>query len=121
MTTDTETTDQTQIVNPFNASRDPKRYDVAEMLLTGETVSWNDIVERVGNFSPRTMGYVLRGLEDQGATILRLRDMEYGTLYRYDPTCPFDPRYRLSKPDGPDAEREKSKDSDGSDTETEEP
>ena len=63
-------------------------------------------MEKVGNFSPRTMGYVLRGLEDQGATILRLRDKEFGTLYRYDPDCKFEERYRLSKTDGPDAQRQ---------------
>lgn len=93
--------------NPFDRNREPKRFDVAEMLLTGNTVSWNDIVAKVGNFSPRTMGYVLRGLEDQGATILRLRDVEHGTLYRYDPTTPYDNRYRLSKADGPDAKRQR--------------
>lgn len=96
--------------NPFDRTREPKRYDVAEMILSGETVSWNEIIEKVGNFSPRTMGYVLRGLEDQGATILRLRDAEYGTLYRYDPDCDYDPRYRLSKPDGPDALRDRESD-----------
>lgn len=97
----------TQHINPFDRVREAKRYDVADMLLTGETVSWNDIIERVGNFSPRTMGYVLRGLEDQGATILRLRDAEHGTLYRYDPSCEYDARFRLSKSDGPDAQRQK--------------
>lgn len=101
--------------NPFDRVREPKRYDVAEMLLTGETISWNDIVTKVGNFSPRTMGYVLRGLEDQGATILRLRDAEHGTLYRYDPTCNYDERYRLSKADGPDAIRQRGN---GTDSET---
>jgi len=94
-------------INPFDRVREAKRFDVAEMLLTGDTVSWNDIIESVGNFSPRTMGYVLRGLEDQGATILRLRDAEHGTLYRYDPTCEYDARFRLSKSDGPDAQRQK--------------
>ena len=96
-----------QHLNVFDKHREPKRHDVAEMLLTGETVSWNDILQKVGNFSPRTMGYVLRGLEDQGATVLRLRDAEHGTLYRYDPDCEYDERYRLSKPDGPDAHRQK--------------
>lgn len=96
------------INNPFNRNREPKRYDVTDMLLSGETISWNDIVTKVGNFSPRTMGYVLRGLEDQGATILRLRDAEHGTLYRYDPDCPYDERYRLSKADGPDAVRQQA-------------
>lgn len=95
------------IKNPFHPSREPKRYDIAELLLTGETVSWNEIVTRVGNFSPRSMGYVLRGLEDQGATILRLRDNEHGTLYRYDADCEYDPRYRLSKADGSDALRQR--------------
>lgn len=96
--------------NPFDRQREPKRYDVAEMILTGETISWNDILGKVGNFSPRTMGFVLRGLEDQGATILRLRDPEHGTLYRYDPTCAYDERYRLSKADGPDAQRQRGSD-----------
>lgn len=95
------------ITNPFNRTREPKRFDVAELILSGETVSWSDIVKKVGNFSPRTMGYVLRGLEDQGATILRLRDAEYGTLYRFDPDCEYDDRYRLSKADGPDAHRQR--------------
>ena len=94
------------ITNPFDKHREPKRYDVAKMLLTQKTIAWTDILEKVGNFSPRTMGYVLRGLEDQGATILRLRDKEYGTLYRYDPDCKFEERYRLSKTDGPDAHRQ---------------
>lgn len=104
-----------QITNPFHPSREPKRHDVAEMLLKGETVSWNDIVTLVGNFSPRSMGYVLRGLEDQGATILRLRDNEHGTLYRYDADCPYDERYRLSKSDGPDAHRQRGTNSDSDD------
>jgi|TARA_X000001382_G_C3128163_1_gene165415 DNA-binding transcriptional ArsR family regulator len=93
--------------NPFDKFAEPKRHDVSEMLLSGRTISWDDILEVVGNFSPRTMGYVLRGLEDQGATILRLRDNEHGTLYRYDPNCEYDDRYRLSKPDGPDAIRQR--------------
>ena len=94
------------ITNPFDKHREPKRYDVTEMLLTKETIAWTDILKKVGNFSPRTMGYVLRGLENQGATILRLRDKEYGTLYRFDPDCKFEERYRLSKTNGPDAERQ---------------
>lgn len=98
---------QRQHTNPFDRNREPKRYDVAEMILSGETISWSDIQEKVGNFSPRTMGYILRGLEDQGATILRLRDAEHGTLYRYDPSCHYDERYRLSKADGPDAKRQR--------------
>jgi hypothetical protein len=104
--------------NPFDRNREPKRYDVAEMILTGETISWNDIQQKVGNFSPRTMGYILRGLEDQGATILRLRDPEHGTLYRYDPSCEYDSRYRLSKADGPDAKRQRGE-LDGQETEGE--
>lgn len=102
-----ETKIKPQHDNPFDRVRDAKRHDVAEMILTGETISWTEILEAVGNFSPRSMGYVLRGLEDQGATILRLRDPEHGTLYRYDPTCEYDERYRLSKSDGPDAIRQK--------------
>lgn len=93
--------------NPFDRRTEPKRHDVAELLLTGNTISWDDILEVVGNFSPRTMGYVLRGLEDQEATILRLRDNVHGTLYRYDPNCDYDDRYRLSKKDGPDAVRQR--------------
>jgi len=92
-----------KINNPFSPQREPKRFEVTEMLLSKETVSWEDICEKVGTFSPRTMGYVLRGLEDQGATILRLRDQEHGTLYRFDPTCEFEERYRLSKVSGADA------------------
>tara|TARA_Y100000310_G_scaffold103833_1_gene102188 strand:+ start:221 stop:586 length:366 start_codon:yes stop_codon:yes gene_type:complete len=93
--------------NPFDKIREPKRWDVAEMILSRETVSWQDILKKVGNFSPRTMGFVLRALEDQGLTILRLRDSEYGTLYRYDPECRFEERYRLSKANGPDAQRQR--------------
>lgn len=104
--------------NSFDRIREPKRFDVTEMILSGETISWNDILTKVGNFSPRTMGYVLRSLEDQGATVLRLRDAEHGTLYRYDPTCEYDDRYRLSKPDGPDAVRQKSGDAQSEATET---
>jgi DNA-binding transcriptional ArsR family regulator len=96
-----------EIINPFNKQRDPKRHDVAEMILSKETVSWDDLCHEVGNLSPRTMGFVLRSLEDQGATILRLRDSEYGTLYRFDPSCEFEERYRLSKTDGVDAQRQK--------------
>lgn len=93
--------------NPFDKNREPKRHDVAEMLLSGETVSWSEICEEVGHFSPRSMGYVLRSLEDKGITLLRLRDPEHGTLYRFDPATPFEDRYRLSKSDGPDAKRQK--------------
>ncbi len=93
--------------NPFNKARDAKRHDVAELLLSGEIVSWADICDTVGHFSPRSMGYVLRAIEDLGVTILRLRDTENGTLYRYDPTTEYEERYRLSKSNGPDAIRQR--------------
>jgi hypothetical protein len=93
--------------NPFDKNREPKRHDVAELLLSGETVSWAEITEAVGHFSPRSMGYVLRALEDNQITLLRLRDPEQGTLYRYDPNTSYEERYRLSKADGPDAKRQK--------------
>ncbi len=109
----------TDHTNIFHPAREPKKHDVTEMLLTGETISWNEIVEKVGNFSPRAMGYVLRGLEDQKATILRVRDAEHGTLYRYDPTCEWDERYRLSKSDGTDAQRQREHD--GTEAEAEAP
>ena len=97
----------TTIKNPFDKNREPKRFDVAELLMTGDTISWGDICEKVGNFSPRSMGYVLRALEDKGIPLLRLRDPEHGTLYRYDAGTPYEERYRLSKSDGPDAKRQK--------------
>ena len=93
--------------NPFDKNREAKKHDVAEMLLTGKTVSWTDICDSVGHFSPRSMGYVLRALEDKGIPLLRLRDPEHGTLYRYDAGTPYEERYRLSKSDGPDAKRQK--------------
>ena len=92
--------------NPFDKNREPKRYDVAELLLTGETISWTEINEQVGHFSPRSMGYVLRALEDNKITLLRLRDPELGTLYRCDPATDYEERYRLSKSGGPDAKRQ---------------
>lgn len=92
--------------NIFHPSRDPKKHAVTELLLSGDTISWSDILQHNGNFSPRAMGHVLRGLEDQGATILRVRDPEHGTLYRYDPEVEYDERYRLSKADGADAVRQ---------------
>lgn len=94
--------------NPFDKNREPKRHDVAELLLSGETISWSEINEQVGHFSPRSMGYVLRALEDDKVTILRLRDPELGTLYRFDPKTEYEERYRLSKSDGPDARRQKA-------------
>lgn len=97
----------TKLKNPFNQAREPKRHDVAELLLSGETVSWSDICSEVGHFSPRSMGYVLRALEDLGITLLRLRDSEHGTLYRYDAGTPYEERYRLSKTTGPDSKRQK--------------
>ena len=99
----------TKAKNPFDKNREPTRHDVAEILLTGETISWTELCEQVGHFSPRSMGYVLRALEDNQVTVLRLRDPELGTLYRYDPSTQYEERYRLSKPDGPDAKRQKSK------------
>jgi DNA-binding transcriptional ArsR family regulator len=94
--------------NPFDKNREPKRHDVAELLLSGNTVSWSEINEAVGHFSPRSMGFVLRALEDMGVALLRLRDPEQGTLYRYDPATMFEERYRLSKADGPDAKRQRA-------------
>lgn len=99
----------TTIKNLFDKNREPKRHDATELLLSAKTISWGDICNKVGNFSPRSMGYVLRSLEDQGATILRLRDPEHGTLYRYDPTSLYEERYRLSKSQGSDAQRQKLK------------
>jgi hypothetical protein len=99
--------------NIFHPARDPKKHSVTQLLLSGETLSWTNILEEVGSFSPRAMGYVLRGLEDQQATILRVRDLEHGTLYRYDPEVPWDDRYRLSS-NGSDAHRQRE--FNGSDT-----
>lgn len=93
--------------NPFNKAREAKRHDVAELLLSGETVSWLEITESVGHFSPRSMGYVLRALEDMGVTLLRLRDNDNGTLYRYDAGTLYEDRFRLSKTSGSDAIRQK--------------
>jgi hypothetical protein len=100
----------TSKLNPFDKNREPKRHDVAELLLSGETVSWTEITEAVGHFSPRSMGFVLRALEDNKVTLLRLRDPELGTLYRYDKATEYEERYRLSKSDGPDAKRQRDKD-----------
>ena len=98
---------KTKVKNPFDKNREPKRYDVAELLLSGNTVSWSEINEQLGHFSPRSMGYVLRALEDKKITILRLRDPEQGTLYRYDSDTKYEERYRLSKASGPDAKRQR--------------
>jgi len=92
--------------NVFHPARDPKKHAVTELLLSGQTISWSNILSEVGSFSPRAMGYVLRGIEDQQGTILRVRDPEHGTLYRYDPEVPWDDRYRLSSI-GSDAERQR--------------
>lgn len=108
---------QTTHTNPFNAETDNKRHSIAQMLLSGDTLSWTDLSENVGALSPRTMGAVLRALEGQGATILRLRHPEHGTLYRYDPACRFDAQFRISKADGPDALRELQR---GAESDTEE-
>jgi hypothetical protein len=93
--------------NIFHPIRDEKKHRVTELLLAGNTVSWTNILEEVGTFSPRAMGAVLRGIEDQQATVLRVRDPEHGTLYRYDPKCAWDDRYRLSRSDGADAQRQR--------------
>lgn len=95
-------------LNPFDQHRDRKRWTVAELILSGRTVSWTDIREAVGKMSPRTMGFVLRALEDRELTILRLRDPEHGTLYKYEAALPFDPAYRVSKQSGYDAERQRA-------------
>jgi len=95
-------------VNPFDKNREPKRHDVAELILEGKTIAWSEICSAVGHFSPRSMGYVLRALEDQKITVLRLRDPEFGTLYRYDSVTEYEDRFRLSKPNGPDAKRQKA-------------
>lgn len=93
-------------LNPFDPVDESKLYDVAEMLLSGETVSWNDILAEVGSFSPRSMGRVLRALERQHLSILRLRDPYHGTLYRFDPEVEFDEKYRLSDDGSRDGQRE---------------
>lgn len=77
---------------------------MAELILSGDTVSWDELRAVCGGrLSPRTFGFILRDLESLGATIMKVRDPEYGTLYRYDSSVGFDDRYRLSKDDGNDA------------------
>jgi hypothetical protein len=55
--------------------------------------------------SPRTLGRVLRVMEDNRMTLVRFRDQEWGSLYRYVPDVAFREDLRLSKIDGADAMR----------------
>lgn len=96
----------TEITNRFSKSKEPKLWNVTQLLLAGETVSWDDLrAVAGGRLSPRTFAFVLRDLEAQGATLIKYRTKEYGTLYRFDPGLAFDPVMRVSKSDGPDALR----------------
>ena len=93
------------IENPFDPELEPKRFNVAQLLLSGHTISFDDLkLAAGGTLSPRTLGFVLRELEARQLTIMRLRDDEMGTLYRLDPDVTFDPEARVSKL-GPDSRR----------------
>lgn len=92
--------------NPYSAVHEPKKYNVAKLLLSGDTVSYDDLrLVAGGTLSPRTFGQILRDLEGQQLSFLRIRDPALGSLYRFDPLVPFDERFRLGKTDGPDALR----------------
>jgi len=93
--------------NPYDKLRDPKRHNVCALLLSGSTVSWDELRDSAGGrLSPRTFAFILRELEShQHVSILKMRDPEYGTLYRYDASVPYDDHYRLSRATGPDGKR----------------
>lgn len=92
--------------NPYSPVHEPKKYNVAKLLLSGVTVSFDDLrLAAGGSLSPRTFGQILRDLESQQLSFLRIRDPALGSLYRFDPLVPFDERFRLGKI-GPDAQRQ---------------
>lgn len=99
----------THDLNPFDPKKEPKRHDVAELLLTAQPVTWDMIVDEVGNFSPRSLGAVIRAMEDNKLTLLKVRHVQYGTVYRYDPDAKWEGRYRLSDPNSHDARAERQK------------
>ena len=109
-------------LNPYSPTHESKKHNVAALLLSGDTVSYDDLrLVAGGHLSPRTFGRILRDLEGQQLSFLRIRDPSLGSLYRFDPLVPFDERFRLGKTDGPDALRgvEKHDDDDGDEPEGE--
>ena len=94
-------------LNPYSPTHESKKHNVAALLLSGDTVSYDDLrLVAGGHLSPRTFGRILRDLEGQQLSFLRIRDPSLGSLYRFDPLVPFDERFRLGKTDGPDALRQ---------------
>lgn len=96
--------------NPFNKKINHKYWVVAEMLLAGEPVTFDDmkasVAQAIGpdaKLSPRSLAVVLRKLEDQRESILRQRDKVWGSVYLLDESLDYDPEFRLSKTTGPDA------------------
>jgi len=86
-----------EVINPFD--KGTPRHAVAALLLKRGLHSWEELVEAAGGtLSPRTMGAVLVGLEEQGARFTKSRNVEYGVCYEFDPTAPS-----LAKLDGADA------------------
>lgn len=99
--------------NPFDPKADPKGHAVAEALMAtadGEPASFDELSAACAaatgkRLSPRTLGRVLRVMEDHEFTLVRFRDDEWGSLYRWVPDVKFRDEFRLSKADGPDAMR----------------
>jgi hypothetical protein len=89
------------LTNPFDKKENPNYYGAAALMLKRGEHSWEEVIEAAGGtLSPRSMGVVLRALEDQGVRFNRRRDPEWGTVYELDPSGQAE---RLAKTDGPDA------------------
>ena len=57
---------------PYDPTREPKKWNVAKLLLSGDTVSVDELrLVAGGRLSPRTMGFILRDLEAQKLSFLR--------------------------------------------------
>ena len=88
-------------VNWFHKQWEAREYRVAERLLTGDTVSFDDLSLAAGSgkqMSKNTLSTVIVMIEDQNGVIVRRKSSDYGTVYRYIPDAEYEPERALTDP-----------------------
>lgn len=89
------------VVNWFHKQWEAREYRVAEKLLSGKTVSFDDLSLAAGgkkSMAKNTLGMVIAMIEDQNGVIVKKRTYDHGIVYRFVADAEYEPERALTDP-----------------------
>lgn len=91
------------VKNLFHKYGEAREYRVAERLLSGKTASFDDLrlaAGKDGKLSKNSLSMVIGMIEDQCGYVVKKKDFDIGTVYRYVEDAEYDPKRALTNPNG---------------------